>query len=195
MRKALKTSMPILISIALTAVLTILLMPKRTVTITVPPTIEQIDSIAVAAVEVYRHGVAVEFADAGDYQAHVDSLITANRVTVRVPVAAVHDTLPPDTIEVEVECACVPEVPGAEFRASFEHAVEYPAGDSTSVFISLVYSQYDWALHPSGTFRDFEIMLPEIKRTESVRAPSRLRRYLRDGLMISIGAGAVLLAK
>ena len=53
--------------------------PRRTVTVRVPPSRSFVDSVAVSAVEIYRGGIAVSFQDRAEYQAHVDSLVRANR--------------------------------------------------------------------------------------------------------------------
>jgi len=162
--------------------------PRRTVTVRVPPSRSFVDSVAVSAVEIYRGGIVVSFRDRGDYQVHVDSLVKANRRIVQV---AIHDTLRAvqvDTVVV-VDCPCVPEVPGVEFRARFSHAVTYPPGDTSHVWVSLAYVQRDWPLHPNGYFRDFSVQFPELTISENVPDRGWLSRWSGRAFWFSLGAG------
>lgn len=198
MKNALKIIAPYLVVAALAAALAVAVLPKRVVTVHVEAKRETVDSLAAAAFEIYKSGAARVFEQSSDYAAHVDSIVRANRRVVRVPVT-VFDTLTMtvrDTVIVirDEHLMCVPIVSGAEFRARFEHAFEYPEGDSTRVLVSLSYSQPNWPLHAGGAFKDFSIVIPAIERSAEIRDTSFLRRSLSKALYFSAGLTAGYLA-
>ena len=173
---------------ALAAAAALGLWPRRTVTVSIPPSAATLDSVSIAAVTAYRDGVAMVFESRPAYERYVDSLRASLRTTVRVPVRVEIPVLQRDTVLV-VDCPCVPETPGVEYRTTFQHATAYPPGDTTQARVTLTYSQHDWPLHPSGHWQDFELYIPGVEETGQVMDKPLLGRVLRGGAIFVAGLG------
>ncbi|MCG3157464.1 MAG: hypothetical protein DKINENOH_04098 [bacterium] len=187
----LKTILSYLGAAIIGAALAIWLWPRDKVTVTLPPAESYVDSLATAKFETRLAGLTRVFADAGEYQAFIDSLKASNRVYVRVPVRVPGESRI-DTVQVAVDCPCVPEAPGQEFSAHLKHTFAYPAGDTSLVRVSARYAQFDWPLHPSGAFKDVSVYIPPVTRTVEVPKPPSafFPRFLGKVVYFGLGAGA-----
>lgn len=187
----LKTVLSYLAAVLIGALLAVWLWPRDKVTVTLPPAQSVVDSLATAKFETRMAGMTRVFENPGDYEAFIDSLKLNNRVIVRVP-RPVPGESRIDTVEVAVDCPCVPEAPGQEFSAHFKHNFTYPEGDTSQVRISARYAQFNWPLHPTGAFKDVNVYIPPINKTVEVPKPPSafLPKFLGKAVYFGLGAGA-----
>lgn len=196
----LKTVLSYLAAVLVGVLLTLWLWPRKTVTIHIPASQSQIDSLATSKFETKMANVIKVFENRVAYQAFIDSLKKHNKIVIKVPVPVPGESRI-DTLIVKADCPCVPEVPGQEFSTPFEHHFAYPPGDTSQVRISLRYSQFNWPLHPSGAWKEVKVFIPPITKTDEVpEQPSSFLSsllgptwgkiaYLGIGLGVGYGAG------
>ena len=194
-----KIILPYLATALITFLLTILLWPHKTVTVKIPASKEEVQEKAVEQFEAWKGSMGKVFETKQEYEEYIDSIKKSNTVTKRVPVEVeVPGKTKTVTVykTVEVDCPCIPESKGQEFKALYSHSYNYPKGDTSKVRISLAYTQPDWLLHPDGKFKDLKVTIPEIKKTVEVPTPPRpfVLQLLSKGAYFAAGLGVGYLA-
>ena len=184
-----KTVLSYLATALIGALLMLWLWPRKTVTVHIPPTQSEIDSLAIKKFELRMANVVRVFENPKAYQDFLDSLKKKNKIIVKVPVPVLGQSRI-DTLLVNADCPCVPEAPGQEFSAPFEHRFAYPSGDTSQVRVSLRYSQFNWPLHPSGAWKDVKVFIPPISKT--VEVPEKPGDFLSRLLTPTLGKIAYL---
>ena len=167
--------------------------PREIVEIKIPATEASIDSLAAERVEVIMDGTHKSFTSEG-YFAFIDSLAKTSIKTRWLPGKVVTEFVEVESIWGTFnEPECVPVSLGTEFRSHFAYEFTYPEGETSQVKVSLDYSQFHWALHPTtGSFKNFNISIPEISKSAKILKPPPSFLHVWGMRLIWIGGGIAI---